>query len=233
MILGDAEVDGGVPHHGEQGFRFHDVAGMQDELEFLLVDGGGGEAGGFHAGEEPVRRRSVGLVEVLQRLQGMLYAGTGPVAQGDDAMHDVPFAEREGARNLLVGEPDPAAVEPQRLGQQDQGLAVIADLFLGFLPFRAGHHEVVPHPGELAVFPYAGGEGLRLLQDQLDVQPAFPVEARDGVLQGGRLVRLDGFVRILPHGMPCLDCVDKFHIAKITIFPQISHDKRKIPLRLT
>ncbi len=153
VAFDDAKVDGGVAGHRERGLRFHDVVGVEDELEFLLVDGRRGQQGGLQAVLEPHRRQAFGFIEVFLRFLGMLHAGHHAVAQCDDAVDDVPFAKRESAGNLLVGEPHPAAVQADGLGQQDQFLPEIANLFFGFLVFCAGHHQVVLNTGELAVFP--------------------------------------------------------------------------------
>ena len=141
----------------------------------------------------------------------MLHAGHHAVAQGDDAVDDVSVAKCESAGNLLVGEPHPAAVQADGLGQQNQFLPVIADLLFSFLVFRTSHHQVVLNTGELAVLPQPRRKGLRLIHDQLDVQSALFIDPVDLRPELGDFRPLDGLVEIFPHGMPCLDSFDEFH----------------------
>lgn len=168
----------------------------------------------------------------------MLHTGNGSVAKGDKAMDDVALSEREGPGNLLVCEASPAGIQAERLGKNNQFLAVIADLFFPFLALRCRYHQIILHAGELSV----GGdeqavEGLGLIQNQLDVQPVLLIDALDGSPKRGRLGRLNGLVQICPHGMPCLDCFYEFHcqfviLTKITKIPAPTKRQVNLPLRL-
>ena len=64
MVLDDAEIDAGIAGHGEERFHIHPSVRVQEELEFLLVDSGGGQYGGLDAAEEPFRRRGGGFIKL-------------------------------------------------------------------------------------------------------------------------------------------------------------------------
>ena len=61
VLLYDAQIDVHIPRHGERGPRFHHVSGVQDEFEFLLVDGSGGEQGYLKPVFEPLRVNVPGI----------------------------------------------------------------------------------------------------------------------------------------------------------------------------
>ena len=49
MVFDDAQVDIRITGHGKQGFGFHLVAVMQNEFEFLLVNGRRSQHGSYHS----------------------------------------------------------------------------------------------------------------------------------------------------------------------------------------
>ena len=179
---------------------------MQDEPELLLIHGCGGKKCGFHAVLEPTGKGTVGLVEVLRGLLGMLDAGHGAIAQSNDAVDCVTVPKGERAGDFLVGEPHPAGIEAKCLCKEDQFLSVIANLFFGLIALRPSHDNVIPDSGELAVLPHAAGKGLGFLQYQLYVKADFGVDVLNGGRKGCRFGSLDGLVQVFPDGMPLLYC---------------------------
>ena len=147
------------------------MAGMQDEFEFLLVDGSGSQQGGFHARLEPRRDLPLRFVKPFYGFKGMLSALVLTVAQGDHAMDDIAFPERKHTGNLPIGKTHPAGIQAQGLCQEDKFLALEAHLFFPILPLRSGHHQVIPDPGELTVRgDEQAGESLGLIEYELDIQ---------------------------------------------------------------
>ena len=79
MVFRDAQINYSVADHREKGTGLDHRIGMEDEAEFLLVDGGRSQAGCLDSCEKPRWNRLGGLVEVLERLQRMLHALRGTI----------------------------------------------------------------------------------------------------------------------------------------------------------
>ena len=180
MALDNAKVDLRITGHGKQGACFNFVDISQDEPELLLVDSSRCQQGGFHAGFEPGRHFPVSLVEFLHGLHRMLDTLVRTVTERYLTMDNITVTQLESTGNLLISNTDPAGVESERLGQQDELFTVITDLFFPLLSFRSGHYKVILHAGEGAVGNQETGKSPGLLQDKLHVQPAFGIEPADG-----------------------------------------------------
>ena len=134
----------------------------------------------------------------------MLHALGGTVAEGDDAVELLAVGDGVLVGLLLKGQAHPATVQSQRLRQQHQPLAVVADSLVGIL--GANHGEVVAHAAELAIGErIAATKGLRLVDNQLDMQLALPITRGDLLIETHDNTCLDGLFLILPHRMPCGD----------------------------
>ena len=101
MVFDNPKVNLGVAPEGGEGLCFDFVAGVKDELELLLVDGGGSQEGRLKAGLEPVGDVAIGLEELLCRLLRMLYALVLTVAQCNLAVDDFSFLQAKASGIFL------------------------------------------------------------------------------------------------------------------------------------
>ena len=203
VAFDDAEVDFEIgADECETGAGGDAAVGKEFEFKLLHVHGRGCEHGGFHAAAEPVGdflRR--GFAEGFEGFLRMLYALVGAVAEGDDAEHSLAVGDGVAAGLFAEGEADPAGVEAEGLGEEDDALGAVAEEFV--LAAAADEGDVVVHAAEFAVFGEAVGEGFGLVGDELEAEAAVGIGLCDGGLEAVEFFFFDGFIEVLAHGMAC------------------------------
>ena len=200
MVLDDTQVKLRITGQGLQGYSLHLVPVPQDEFEFLLVNGSRGQQCGFQAVHEPAGRDAITFVELIGRFHGVLNALRRPIAQRYDTMDHFSFFQGECSRNLLVCKANPAAVQTKGLGKKYDALSIKSDPFFRIL--LSGHHEIVPHAGKRSILEHPGGEGLRFIYDQLDMDAGFGIALLNLLAKQVEFILFNRLPGILPYGMP-------------------------------
>ena len=135
------------------------------------------------------------------------------VADSYDAMKLLACSNGVAVGLFAYREAYPAAVEAQRLCQQHDALAIISHLLVG--AFGCYHCQIVAYTLEVAVFYHTTGESLRLVGDQLYVQPSLLIAQCNLFIKDINNLRLDGLLMILSHRMACDDGFLQCHICGI------------------
>ncbi len=169
MAFGDAEVEGRIADERELRLSFHTVALMQDELEFLLVDGSGRQQSGFHSPTEPFGHGTFNTAKMLNALllrMGIALVDT--ISQGNNCHQRFTVKHLILVGLLLVGQAHPTGVQAEGLGQEHHFLAIVSEFHV--IAFRPNNGNVVGYPFKPAIFCHAAGKGFWLISDQLEVQ---------------------------------------------------------------
>ena len=137
-------------------------------MEFLLVDGGGGESCGFDASEKPFGGVAVCVAELLDGLLAHVSAWVVGVAYGYHAGDFFFWGELVCAFDFAVGDACPAGAQTELLGEKDYLLSPVAYAVVEVGGFFTSHDEVVFYACEAAVC-HDSVEAFFLVEDELYV----------------------------------------------------------------
>ena len=129
----------------------------------------------------------------------------GSVAERHQGGQLLPQVDVVGSVHHFVGASHPTTVQPERLGQQHQLLAVVADDTVEFPAFGPHKRQVVAHVCEVHKPRLKASESPRLVKYELDVQVRFLVHPGNGLLQHLHRLGREGLVGIAAHSMARLD----------------------------
>ena len=133
------------------------------------------------------------------------------VAHGDDQDQLFSRAHFKGGGDPGEGQPHPAGIQSQLLGVENDLFAVVAAVLLQALSLFSHQGDVVADIFEMAVASHPSAEGIGLIQDQLDVQAAFPAAL---VCHEPQLIPYGAFyfpIRIGAHRVALPDRLGQFH----------------------
>ena len=105
-------------------------------------------------------------------------------------------------KHVSVGQAAVVLHAAKLLREQHEPFAIIAAQLIQICALFPDHGDIVSHAAELSIMGHEAVKGLLLIDDQLDVQPAFPITGIDLCLQACACALRQRAVLILTHAVP-------------------------------
>ena len=124
------------------------------------------------------------------------------IADSDIRLDNLALVKHISIGNLLVAQPHPTGVQPKRLCQEHEVLAIIADTLVQVISFLPCHDQITGHITELAVLSQRSLESLWLVLNQLDVKTPPLVDFSNLLFQLSAGIFCQRLILVSPHTMP-------------------------------